>query len=158
MEEEIKRIRVKLTECHGLAHKIIMDRPDIEQPLTFDQDKEFKKINEEAQDLINLLNVLQLKLAREKRIEEYLEEKKVKLLPQENKVLRLLYEHFPNSLNMKVMVTSLGIRRNRISEHIRSFLIASMVSYEARAGAGADGYRLTTTGFDWVEKNLLPEV
>ena len=148
MEDTIEELKRKILALHKEAHRIIMNRKDVNATLNFGESKRFTDINNECDELQSKLKLLLLSQSKTKPNVVLI---KAPLTPQETKLLGFLKHHYPQCLARKKLVEISGMKPARVNEHLRKFLICGAVVYEATT-LGKDGYKLTQQGYDEVNK------
>jgi hypothetical protein len=140
---EIDQLKNKIIALHAQAHQIIMNRQDINEPLTFGEAKRFAEINDSCDELQKKLRLILV--VKELPMERVFI--KGRFTEQEKKLLDALKGRYPTPTPGKDLVILTGLKRNRVYEHLRTFLVAGLVAYCGRV-PGKDGYQLTKPGLD----------
>lgn len=141
--DTIEQLKIKIIALHQQAHKIIMNRQDISQPLNFGEAKRFEDINKSCDELQKKLRLILV--VQEPKPERVFV--KGQFTEQEKRLLDALKGRYPTPTPGKDLVILTGLKRNRVYEHLRTFLVAGLVAYCGRV-PGKDGYQLTKPGLD----------
>lgn len=148
-DDAIDSLKIKIISLHAQAHHIIMNRKDISATLTFGEAKRFGDINEQCDDLQKQLK----KLIKAKEPQPKKVFVKGQFTEQEKRILEALKSRYPTPTPGKDLIGLTGIKRNRVYEHLRRFLVDGVVAYCGRV-PGKDGYQLTQPGLDYLQKTL----
>jgi DNA-binding MarR family transcriptional regulator len=156
LSQEIILVKTKILAIHKQGAKIIHSRADVNEPLTVSQEDAFMALNKKCEELMVTLKSLETRqkalLADIERAEKL---KVTTLTIPESKLLNLLYEYKHQYLRVNELSKLSHITRNRLYEHLRSFLVGGLVTlYTSETGqyAFTKGYTITDKGISFIEK------
>ena len=146
LRQELRDIRERIKSLHESSHKLIFMRTDLSQTLNTSSQLRLEELDEEAQALFDRISSIE----RQLKGERFRKRQLVDLTDKENAVLTAIVEAHPGFIKVRDIVKRTGLKRNRVYECLRSFVVAGFIEHQSLNQDSVDGYILTDDGYDFL--------
>jgi DNA-binding MarR family transcriptional regulator len=137
--EKIANLEARKKQIHKDSNRLVFGRKDILMELDKYDMKYFKTLNDEYAALVSELKSLVKQVVLMSEIP--------KLTSQEDRILNTLYDAYPNALTSKNICGLSNLKRARVHEHLRTFIVARLVDTGIKSDKRVEYYVLTDRGY-----------
>jgi DNA-binding MarR family transcriptional regulator len=145
LRQRIKVLTKQIKQYHKDSTAIIYNRKDVAEPLNKNQMRELDLLDRNVEKLQNQIKELV-------KLEQDVENIRVELTPRETMIIKYIAERYPNKVRMKDLTNDLQLKRNRVYEHLRAFMIAGYVSHQKAEKHKLESYFITSSGINYIKK------
>jgi len=145
LRQRIKVLAKQVKQYHLDSTAIIYNRKDVAEPLTKSEMRELDLLDRNVEKLQNQIKELVT-------LEQDVENLRVELTPRETMIIKYIAERYPNKVRMKDITNDLQLKRNRVYEHLRAFMIAGYVLHQKAEKHKLESYYITSSGISYIKK------
>jgi 23S rRNA G2069 N7-methylase RlmK/C1962 C5-methylase RlmI len=137
---EITKLEKDILTIHQEVRLLIYERSDINETLSERALARVAELDERCDKLQKQLRVLRKIVIAEKDTFTH-----ISLKPVENKIMKLIVDKYPNHITVKELSIKSEMKRNRVYECIRPFIVAGFIEQVSTKNMRA-GYILSLRG------------